>query len=76
MKPYSALDTSKCPLCGEPNQCASAADPSANKCWCEPKEFPRELLDQIPSDAIYKVCICSECLERFQENVGDKNVSS
>ncbi len=76
MKTDSRLDTSKCPLCGGPNQCASAVDPTAKKCWCGSKKFPRELLDQIPLNAVRKVCICSECLARYQESVGDKDDSS
>ncbi len=76
MKADSPLDTSKCPLCGGPNQCASAADPNAEKCWCGPKKFPQELLDQIPLHAVRKVCICPDCLARYQESVADKDVSS
>lgn len=58
------IDTSKCPLCGGPNQCAMAADPSASECWCEDKKFPRELLAQIPEQALRRACICPNCLER------------
>ena len=34
----------RCPLCGEPNQCAMAADPEATECWCESEKFPHDLL--------------------------------
>ena len=30
----------RCPLCGEPNQCAVAADPEATECWCDLGEIP------------------------------------
>jgi len=49
-----ALNTAKCPLCGEPNHCAVAADPNARECWCEFVEFPHELLNQIDEEAVRK----------------------
>ena len=60
------IDASKCPLCGEPNLCAMAADPDAKECWCGDKKFPRELLAQIPKEAVRRVCICAKCLEEFR----------
>jgi hypothetical protein len=56
---------SLCPLCGQPNDCAMAADPNATVCWCEDLEFPQELLDQVPENAQRKTCICRNCLENF-----------
>lgn len=64
----SSLDTTLCPLCGGPNSCAMAADPSATACWCETVSFPRELLEQIPASAVRKTCVCKKCLEAFQLN--------
>jgi hypothetical protein len=61
----SGLDTSVCPICGEPNQCAMAADPAAKGCWCENVEFPQELLDRVPDHALHQTCICQKCLDRF-----------
>ncbi|MBL7161693.1 MAG: cysteine-rich CWC family protein [Anaerolineales bacterium] len=63
------LSTSTCPLCGEPNQCAVAADPAATECWCELVDFPPELLAQIPDDAVRKTCVCQKCLIDYQESV-------
>ncbi|MBC8506896.1 MAG: cysteine-rich CWC family protein [Anaerolineales bacterium] len=63
-KPNTAI----CPLCGEPNHCAVAADPNATECWCESLEFPHELLAQIPGDAVRKTCVCQKCLAEFQES--------
>jgi hypothetical protein len=62
------VDPARCPLCGEPNQCALAADPSASECWCDSKTFPRELFAHLPNEAIRRVCICQKCLERYLEN--------
>ena len=64
-KPDPAINTSICPLCGEPNQCAMAADPDAEKCWCGDKEFPRELLVQIPQKTVRRTCVCAKCLENY-----------
>jgi hypothetical protein len=62
------LDTAKCPLCGEPNQCAMAADPDASECWCESVIFPEELLAKIPENAVRKTCVCQNCLKNYQES--------
>jgi len=67
---------SKCPLCGNPNQCAVAADPNATECWCESVIFPSELLAQIPEDAIRKTCVCQKCLEQYLESIDAPNNSS
>jgi hypothetical protein len=62
------IDASKCPLCGGPNLCPMVADPDASECWCGDKEFPRELLAQIPKGAKRKACICQKCLENYQKS--------
>ena len=73
MNPFANLqnkmepDPAVCPLCGNPNTCALAADPDANECWCDSVEFPEELLAQIPNNAVRKSCVCQECLSRFIE---------
>jgi len=63
------LDTSTCPLCGGPNQCASAADPNATECWCESVDFPDGLLAQIPDGEVRKTCVCQTCLNKYQESI-------
>jgi len=70
------LDPSICPLCGEPNQCALAADPTATECWCELVDFPEELLAQIPDKAVRKTCVCQKCLDKYQESINSTNKSS
>ncbi len=62
------LDTARCPLCGSPNLCAVAADPSASQCWCEGEQFPRALLAQVPEEAVGKACICRACLEHYRSS--------
>ena len=58
------IDVAKCPLCGGPNQCATAADPNAVDCWCGSIIFPNELLAKIPENAVRKTCVCQNCLEQ------------
>jgi len=62
-------NTSTCPLCGEPNQCALAADPNATECWCETADFREELLVQIPDEVVRKTCVCQTCLNKYQESI-------
>ena len=69
LKTNQTPDTAICPLCGEPNHCAMAANPEAEKCWCEGVEFPPELLAQIPENAVRKTCVCKKCLEKYQETI-------
>jgi hypothetical protein len=42
-----------------------AADPDAEECWCGDKEFPRELLAQIPQKSVHRTCVCAKCLENY-----------
>lgn len=72
------MNTARCPLCGEPNQCALAADPEATECWCDFVVFPEELLAQIPDAAVRKTCVCQKCLEQFWESqkVFEENLPS
>ena len=65
---HHPIDTTICPLCGEPNQCAMMANPKATECWCESVIFPEELLAKVPKDAARKACICQACFEKFQES--------
>ncbi len=69
------VDTARCPLCGGPNHCAMAADPSATECWCGAEKFPRRLLAQLPEEAVDRACICLKCLTRYRETKGDSSVS-
>ena len=59
------LDSSKCPVCGEPNQCSlsSLSNPATatQPCWCFSAEIAPEASEQIPDDALNKACICQRC---------------
>ena len=69
------LDTATCALCGGPNQCALAADPSATECWCDTQEFPDELLGRIPANAVRRVCICQKCLEQYLKRMNESTLT-
>jgi hypothetical protein len=57
----------ECPLCGEANQCAMAADPEATECWCESEIFPPDLLLRVPAGAARQACICQRCVAKHNE---------
>jgi len=49
------VDPTKCPICGEPNQCAQEVAKATGKpqepCWCMTATFSAELLDRVPTEA-------------------------
>ncbi|MFN4898953.1 MAG: cysteine-rich CWC family protein [Burkholderiales bacterium] len=59
------IDPSKCPICGESNQCAQeiakATGTPPERCWCMTATFSPEVLDRVPVEAKNKACICSKC---------------
>jgi len=57
----SPIDARKCPLCGEPNECAVAARRDAASCWCMTVNMSSAALASIPPEAQGKVCICAKC---------------
>ena len=54
-------DTTHCPLCGKPNECAVAAGRAAESCWCMTTTMSPSALASIPVEAQGKVCICARC---------------
>ncbi|MEI7821487.1 MAG: cysteine-rich CWC family protein [Verrucomicrobiota bacterium] len=57
----------KCPLCGQPNDCARAAQQDCKSaCWCVKETFPPELLARVPEQARGCACICKQCLAEAQ----------
>lgn len=54
-------DTTKCPLCGEPNECAVAAGSDPESCWCMSATMDPRVLASIPAEAQGRVCICPRC---------------
>lgn len=63
------IDPLRCPLCGQPNQCANEIERSTGigqgPCWCSQVEFSAALLQKVPADAARKACICSDCATKL-----------
>ncbi|MBN2691596.1 MAG: glutamate racemase [Burkholderiaceae bacterium] len=56
-----ACNPARCPLCGEPNQCALAGGNANQPCWCSGVRIARETLARIPSACQGLACICPQC---------------
>ncbi|MEJ6021146.1 cysteine-rich CWC family protein [Ramlibacter sp. PS4R-6] len=55
----------RCPLCGQPNQCAMETERITGQkqppCWCTQVDFGAELLARVPQDQKQLACICPAC---------------
>jgi len=60
-QPIDTSDTSKCPLCGQENECAMAKGDSPESCWCMTASMDPKALASIPAEVQGKVCICQRC---------------
>ncbi|MDR0214649.1 MAG: cysteine-rich CWC family protein [Comamonas sp.] len=56
-------DTSRCPLCGQANQCAISAGLPPESCWCMQTRVSQNALARLPSEARGKSCICPACAQ-------------
>lgn len=63
-EPLDLSDTTRCPLCGKPNECAVAAGREPESCWCMTATMSPEALAAIPAEAQAKVCICADCARK------------
>ncbi|MDH4283086.1 MAG: cysteine-rich CWC family protein [Myxococcales bacterium] len=61
IEPLDSDDTTRCPLCGQANECAIAAGRDAESCWCMNVIIDTAALASIPPEARGKVCICVRC---------------
>ena len=59
--PVDTNDATKCPLCGNPNECAMAAGRPPETCWCMTASMDPNALAAIPPEAQGTVCICARC---------------
>ncbi len=50
---------SRCPLCGQPNECGMAAGQSS--CWCFETQIPPEVLERVPPELRGVACVCKAC---------------
>ncbi len=65
MPASATVDPTRCPLCGQPNQCANevrrATGTDPGPCWCVQMDFSADLLARVPAEAQRKACICAAC---------------
>ncbi len=61
----AVIDASRCPLCGESNQCGRVADNQCDNCWCQAEKIPEGLLVQIPAAARMRACLCRRCVDAY-----------
>ena len=66
----------ECPLCGGANQC-QLCSPASYKglCWCARVEMPEALLARVPENFRNRACICQKCVEKFQREFEQFNVT-
>lgn len=59
------LDPTRCPRCGEPNQCALACPDAAadGSCWCFEITLAPSTLASLPAGEQGKRCLCRRCAE-------------
>lgn len=67
MPAIPSLDPTRCPLCGQSNQCVGEVERVTGvkqpPCWCNQITFETELLARIPEHARRKACICAACAQ-------------
>jgi hypothetical protein len=62
------LDSGRCPLCGQPNECQlCTAAAYKGPCWCAKVEIPNGLLARVPVELRNRACICRGCVASFQK---------
>lgn len=59
--PSQEPDPSRCPLCGQPNQCAMAAGLAPESCWCMTAPIAPGALDALHEAERGQRCICQAC---------------
>ncbi|MEK4229232.1 cysteine-rich CWC family protein [Solibacillus sp. FSL H8-0538] len=59
------MKSKNCPICEKDNQCFRNTESNATSCWCMEREFPEGILEQLPTEAVGKQCICENCLDQY-----------
>ncbi|GLZ87898.1 hypothetical protein Pres01_39490 [Metapseudomonas resinovorans] len=55
-------DPTRCPLCGQSNQCTQADPARAGEaCWCFEAKIDPAVLEKIPPQDIDRTCLCPRC---------------
>lgn len=62
-----ATEPHRCPLCGQPNQCAMEIERQSGikqePCWCSTEKISQAVLDQIPATDLGRACVCAACVK-------------
>ncbi|MFG5860323.1 cysteine-rich CWC family protein [Metapseudomonas sp. CR1201] len=57
-------DPTRCPLCGQSNQCTQADPARAGEaCWCFTAKIDPAALERIPPPDIDRACLCPRCAQ-------------
>lgn len=54
-----------CPFCERDNRCSINDDAA---CWCRKMEVPKGLIDLLAVELKDKACICSVCIEAYNNS--------
>lgn len=57
------LDPSRCPTCGQDNDCGQQCAPGG-ACWCFEQEIDPKLIESLPTAVQGKSCLCRACASR------------
>jgi hypothetical protein len=61
-EPVAPVDSTRCPLCGNANECGMAA--GKEKCWCFTAIIAENVLARVPERARDVTCICANCAKQ------------
>jgi hypothetical protein len=64
----------RCPLCGNANDCGAAA--GKGDCWCWSAVIPDEAIARVPEDLRGKICVCQRCAQAAPLEAGARQRSS
>ncbi|WP_081470113.1 cysteine-rich CWC family protein [Acidovorax delafieldii] len=56
-----SVDTHRCPLCGQANQCATVAGAPPETCWCMTAQVSPAALARVPPALRGATCLCPAC---------------
>lgn len=59
------IDPTRCPICGQPNDCQVAA--GRPTCWCFERPVPLAVLARVPFAAQGLACVCQTCATTSDE---------
>ncbi|MEK8130085.1 cysteine-rich CWC family protein [Paenibacillus filicis] len=60
-------EASRCPLCGQDNQCALLQGKQVEACWCWKASIPKGLLERISDPLRGRACVCPSCVQLYRK---------